>query len=1016
MTRIFGIDAGIASIGWAVTELDDDPAQPHPTGQIIACGSRMFDAPETDKERKPTNQIRRAFRGQRRVIRRRAQRAAAIRHLFAASGLIPDAGKNALALKLDPWELRAQALDRPLSGLELAAALGHIAIHRGFRSNAKPDSRKNTAEESAMKQGIAAIQERLAKYRTVGEMFARDPEFAARKRNRDGNFTHSILRADQEAEVAKIFAAQHRLGNALATDALEHAYAEAAFSQRPLQDSHHLVGDCPFVQGQKRAARRAPSFELFRLLSRLNAIRIQSGRSERPLTPEEIATITQDFGARKSLSWKWLRKRLRLPENHGFAGIKPDEEKPDFVARAGAAAEGTYALRQALGDAAWPEIAPETLDQLAEILTFRSDLASIETGIRDLIANPAIASALVEAARAGKFSAFAGAGHISAAAARALLPHLAQGLVYSEACARAGFDHAAQPEIRLADIRNPIARKAATEVLKQVKTLVHIYGLPDRMHIELARDLGKSTEERSEIASGINKANKRRDANRDSFRDQFKRDPSADDLLKYELWQEQGGFCLYSGREISPELLDSGSNDLQIDHILPWSRFGDDSFINKTLCFTRANAEKRGRTPYEWFTATKDEADWDLFQARVDSCKSMKSAKRRGFYLRRNAEEVEEKFRNRNLTDTRYACRLVLGLLTQSFYPGRTTRHVLARPGALTAKLRRGWGLEALKKDTEGKRLADDRHHALDAIILAACSESMVNRLTRAFQQAEARGTGRDFARLDPPWEGFREQTIAAVDAVFVSRAERHRARGKAHDATIKQIRKIDGKPVVFERKRIDKLTEADLARIDNPERNAPIIKSLRAWIEAGKPMQEESLPRSPKGDIIRKIRLATTDKVAVELRGGTADRGDMARVDVFEKSNEKGKRQYFLVPIYPHQIATQNTPPNRAVNAHKPEGEWELMDGSFTFRFSLYRHSFVEVTKPDGVIISGYYKGLDVSGGMIALANHKNLDDRNRGIGTRNLLAIRKFAVDRLGAIAEITQETRTWRGEPCI
>ena len=132
------------------------------------------------------------------------------------------------------------------------------------------------------------------------------------------------------------------------------------------------------------------------------------------------------------------------------------------------------------------------------------------------------------------------------------------------------------------------------------------------------------------------------------------------------------------------------------------------------------------------------------FAARVEGCKEMKGRKKGGFYLRRNAKEVEERFRNRNLGDTRYATRLLLDLLAR-MYPEDGKRHVLARPGQLTAKLRRAWGLDDLKKDVNGKRQEDDRHHALDAIVLAATSESMLQRLTKAAQEAERQGAPRGF-------------------------------------------------------------------------------------------------------------------------------------------------------------------------------------------------------------------------------------------------------------------------------
>ena len=85
---ILGIDGGIASVGWAVLELGPE------SGAILGAGVRTFDAPETDKERKPTNALRRQHRGQRRVIRRRRQRMTQIRRLFLDTGCWPRTGER----------------------------------------------------------------------------------------------------------------------------------------------------------------------------------------------------------------------------------------------------------------------------------------------------------------------------------------------------------------------------------------------------------------------------------------------------------------------------------------------------------------------------------------------------------------------------------------------------------------------------------------------------------------------------------------------------------------------------------------------------------------------------------------------------------------------------------------------------------------------------------------------------------------------------------------------------------
>jgi len=94
----------------------------------------------------------------------------------------------------------------------------------------------------------------------------------------------------------------------------------------------------------------------------------------------------------------------------------------------------------------------------------------------------------------------------------------------------------------------------------------------------------------------------------------------------------------------------------------------------------------------------------------------MKGRKKRNFLLKATSD-VEEKFRSRNLNDTRYACRLLLNVLKADVqYDGVT---VAARPGPLTDRLRRAWGVQSLKKSPDGERKPDDRHHALDAVIVA---------------------------------------------------------------------------------------------------------------------------------------------------------------------------------------------------------------------------------------------------------------------------------------------------------
>lgn len=1060
--RILGIDLGIASCGWGVIEVSDEVGLIFTKDGAPAVGVRCFDAPLMDKTGKPKSAQRRVARSQRRVIHRRRQRMNAVRKLLQKKGLLPDASSNALHEALTrispkgtyppitPWTLRAAAHERALNNDELSVVLGHIARHRGFRSNSKSEGNANAADEtSKMKKAMEATREGLAKYRSFGDMLANDEKFKDRKRNRDKDYSHTAKRSDLEDEVHALFSAQRRLGNTVATDELANVFTEAAFSQRPLQDSDKLVGKCLFEPDQLRTARRAPSFELFRFLQRLAHLRISVARVEQPLTQEQIALASKGFGeTKKTITFSSLRETLDLDPNARFAGVAKDREsKLDVAARSGGAAYGTKTLKDVLGDAPWQSLVktPEKLDRIAEVLSFREDMDSIRKGLDEIGLNAAIVQCLLDAAAKGDFKDFTRAAHISALACRNILPGLREGLVYSDACARIGYDHAARPSVQLTQIGSPVTRKAFGEAIKQIRAVAREYGPIDLVHVELARDVGKSAEERRKIQDGIEKRTAEKEKRRGEAAEHLGRIVSDDELLRYELAKEQNFKCIYSGDPIEPKGVAANDTRYQVDHILPWSRFGDDSYINKTLCTTKANQDKRGRTPFEWFDAEKTELEWMEYVARVEALKEVKGRKKRNYTLKDSAS-VEEKFKARNLTDTQWATRLLADELKRMFPAPEGKRRVFTRPGAITSKLRRAWGLEGLKKEN-GERVPDDRHHAVDALVLAATTETLLQRLTREVQQREKEGRQDDIFHCNQPWPGFRIDVTRAVygengtGGVFVSRAERRRARGKAHDATVRQVRGADGKKlvnkipseingekIVYERKLItdkgfkesdlDKIpTPAPYGNIANPKRlRDEMVETLRAWIRKGKP--KDDLPRSPKGDIIRKVRVATDKKVAIELSGGAVDRGEMARVDVFRKSNKRGKVGYYLVPIYPHQVADPQKwpdPPNRAIVAHKEETEWTPIDSTFEFLFSLSIHDYIEVAKSDGVFIAGYYKGVDRGGAQITVARHNDLESQTRGIGSKTLLAFKKFTVDRLGRKFEVSREVRTWRGKAC-
>ena len=94
----FGLDIGIASVGWAV--LGED--------RIIDLGVRCFDKAETAKEGESLNLARRAARLLRRRLRRRAWRLTKLARLLKREGLITNNSSTTKSQKsLSPIPLAA---------------------------------------------------------------------------------------------------------------------------------------------------------------------------------------------------------------------------------------------------------------------------------------------------------------------------------------------------------------------------------------------------------------------------------------------------------------------------------------------------------------------------------------------------------------------------------------------------------------------------------------------------------------------------------------------------------------------------------------------------------------------------------------------------------------------------------------------------------------------------------------------------------------------------------------------
>lgn len=1015
-----GIDIGIASVGFAGVDLSNR--------QILCCGAHIFEAAENPKDGASLATPRREKRGLRRVIRRRAVRKNAIRYLLETHGLDTgtiDLPENA-PVGQSVWDLRKEALERSLTDSEFARVLFHIAKRRGFQSNRKGAEPNDTEGKKAL-SGARELQESMtrANAATVGAYLATLPK----KRNGDGSYERFVTRDLLRQEINRIFEHQRRSGNKKASDQLQHEYAEIAFFQRPLQSSEHLVGLCALT-GEKRAPKFSYSAELFILWSKLNNTKIKDrSGNERVLTQDEKNKLCDKAHALKSFSYKQARKELSLSEeerfNISYRKTKEDDkdwekirdaaEKSDFLKL-----PGYHALKDALdtGSAAdwqaWTGPRRAVLDDIARILSFHEDPKQINDMLMALELDDE------QRRKLSGITNFSKTVDLSLKAITAILPHLQNGLTYDKACAEAGYHHSRKDNKGLKkvpafdDIPNPVVNRALAQSRKVINAVIRKHGMPDTIIIELARDVGRNFKDRKDIEREQKKNQAYREDGKKHVAEILGIIPdnvSGEDILKYRLWKEQDGFCPYSGSYITPEdLRDPVAT--QIDHILPYSRSWNDSYMNKVLCRTSENQAKGNKTPHEYLHGTPR---WDGFEVFV---RQLPHKKAENLLTENFNDEKSGKWKDRALNDTRYMARLLKNHLEQSLALGEGNR-VQTRNGALTAHLRGAWGFP-------DKNRRNDRHHALDAIVLACSTQGQVKELAE-WNKYEARRKNPQERPIPPtPWESFRDDAKTCVfgkkdtdgkreGGIFVSRMPVRKITGAAHQETIRSIKTLpDGSRQIIQRVKLTGLSSAMLENLVDKERNIKLYTLLKERMDAHNGKAEKAFAEPvymPVNDPaktaprINSVRVLTSEKSGIEINGGLASNGDMIRVDVFQKD---GKFQ--LVPIYVHHFS-QRKLPNKAIVAFKAEEEWPEMDED-DFLFSLYRNDLVRIKSKKEEFI-GYYVGTHRGTGAINIRTHDSdsafgKEGVKEGIGVKTLLAFEKYSVDYFGNKHRILKEQR--------
>jgi CRISPR-associated endonuclease Csn1 len=397
--------------------------------------------------------------------------------------------------------------------------------------------------------------------------------------------------------------------------------------------------------------------------------------------------------------------------------------------------------------------------------------------------------------------------NISVKAIRNILPFMKEGHDYAKACELAGYHHSFDEETDSKDrelndkiqrtkgdeLRNPIVQQALSETYRLINAIITENGKPDRIRVELAREMKKP----KNVREKMKRSNDEKRAWRDTYTEFLKEkslltNVTKSDILKFELWLELqfsekelnkinddidiaefykfsqnikpsdnekyrlylecGRISPYTGKVISLQKL--FSPEIEIEHIIPYSKCMDDSFINKTLCERQFNAEVGNQIKALWFKERPQER-----REFIERVKHFSDVKQERFLM----EIVPDDFLNSQLTNNAYIAREARKKLKT------VCRDVYITNGQATSELRRLWKLnEILNPDGTNEKSRDDhRHHAIDALVIANTSGEHIRLLSTA-SNFDFRGK-LTVEHFPVPFEKFRENAEDKINEILVS-------------------------------------------------------------------------------------------------------------------------------------------------------------------------------------------------------------------------------------------------------
>jgi len=344
MPRKIGIFIDVNTIGWTLID--------QPTHDIVAMGTHVF-SPGSENFGMGRREISKKFN--KRIFRLRRVRYARIRvrKIYLLKILIQNqmcpldiddlkswSTKKVKPTKnfdewmsLDPYDLRAKAVNDQISLFELGRILYQISIHRGYRFG----ERNSKLVESVLKEGAPeegkvgfAEMRSLTREETLGEYLnSIKPVEGTSYRRTSSRLRNRICTIQMYFnEIHEIWKVQQNFFHIL-SDGLRDSLigspedpdpSEALFYQRPLKSQKHKVGYCIFESKKTRACLSSFEYQEVEAYKFINSIEF----SGQPLNEIQRSEVLGYFFTNYRIKFKDIKRLLNLEYSQEF-NYKDDE-------------------------------------------------------------------------------------------------------------------------------------------------------------------------------------------------------------------------------------------------------------------------------------------------------------------------------------------------------------------------------------------------------------------------------------------------------------------------------------------------------------------------------------------------------------------------------------------------------------------------------------------------------------------------------------------------------------------